>query len=108
MSIDTYKGIDTAKGLKKKQFGLEQFFVDLKFNTKRARYIYSSGIIAGLLIDKLMIARPIIESGDKINEDIAKKMFEQIVPLAKSLVEDYNWKMLDLNNLAYQFFGEED
>lgn len=108
MSIETPKKLETFKGIKKKNVGIQQFFIQLKFNKKRPKYDYNSGLVAGMLVDKLSIAKPIIESKDKINEDIAKKMFESIIPMAKTLVESYNWNLPDLTNLAEQFFGDEE
>ena len=72
MSVEKFSKIETFKGIKKKNEGVQQFFLQLKFNKKRPKYDYHSGLVAGMLVDKLSIAKPIIESGDKINEDMLK------------------------------------
>jgi len=93
--------------MKKKKQGLEQFFAELKFNKKKPKYHYWSGVIAGMLVRDLTILEPILAANRKIDENLSEKILAQIIPKAKTLVEDYNWNMHDLNQLADQFFGVE-
>jgi len=107
MSVENYSKLETYKGIKKRNNGLEKIFAELKFNKKKPKYNYHSGLVAGMLVNDLTIAKPLLESGKKLDEDLLQKMFERIIPKAKGLVEDFNWNMFDLNQLAEQFFGDE-
>jgi len=107
MSVEKYSKLETYKGIKNKFEGIEKFFFDLKFNKKNAKYDYHSGLVAGMMIRDLSILQPIIEQKKEIDKDLGAKILEQLMPKAKSLVEDYNWNLLDLENLIHQFFGEE-
>lgn len=106
MSIETSKKLETYKGIKKKQEDIEQIFAELKFNKKKPKYNYHSGLIAGMMINNMVLLRPIIES-KKPDQEIVAKIMAQIVPMAKDLVENYNWNMGNLTDLAEQFFGED-
>lgn len=108
MSVEKFTKLETYKGVKKRKAGLEQFFVDLKFNKKKPKYNYHSGLVAGMLVDNLTILRPILEHGGKVDEDLGKKILEKLVPMAESLVTTFNWNMFDLNMLAEQFFGDQE
>jgi len=108
MSVDNYSKLETYKRIKKRNTGLEQIFAELKFNKKKPKYNYHSGLVAGMLVNDLTIAKPILENGNKKDLDLIQKIFERLVPKARGLVEDYNWNLDDLNNLAEQFFGYDD
>ncbi len=105
MSVETSKKLKLFTGVKKKSSGLEQLFAELKENKKKPKYNYSSGLVAGMLIDKLLILQPILKANKKIDENLSKKILEQIIPLAKALVEDYNWNLEHLVDLQDQFFN---
>lgn len=107
MSIETPKKLETYRGIKVRESGLEKIFAELKYNKKKPIYNYHSGIYVGMLIDKLSIMQPILESDKKVDYDLGIKMIEQIIPLARSLVETYNWKLDNLKDMAEQVFGEE-
>lgn len=108
MSIENYSKLETYKGLKKKENDLEKFFVDLKFNNKKPKYNYQSGLTAGMMIQSLFFGRPVIEKGDKADQDVLNKIFGEIIELAKLLVENYNWKLENLNDLMEQVFGGDE
>lgn len=107
MSIETSKKLESYTGIKIRESGLEKVFAELKYNKKKPIYSYQSGIYVGMLIDKMSIMQPILESGEKIDKDLAMKMLEQIMPLVKTLVETYNWKLENLKDVAEQVFGDE-
>lgn len=107
MSVDNVRSLKTYKAISKRNDGLESLFVNLTFNKKVPKYNYHSGLIAGMLVNNLVILQPILKANQKIDGDLAKKILQQIIPLAQSLAKDYNWKMNDLNNLAQQFFGDD-
>lgn len=108
MSVDTFKQPDTYKGIEKVRDGLESFFFDIKFNKKKAKYNYHSGLIAGMMVNNMILLKPIIEQGDKADQDIIAKILNQIIPMATTLATDYNWNMDDLVNLTEQFFQEDE
>jgi len=108
MSIEKFTKLETYKGIKTKSDGIKQIFLELKFNKKAPKYNYHAGLVAGMLIDKLTILRPILESGKKIDADLGQKILSQLIPMAESLVQTYNWNMYDLTNLAEQFFGDDE
>jgi len=106
MSVETSKKLQTYKGIKKVSFDIEKIFLDLKFNKKHPKYNYHSGLVAGMMINDFSILQPIVE-GKVMDKEIGIKMLERVVPKAKSLVEDFNWKLDDLTNLMQQFFGDQ-
>lgn len=108
MSVEKYTKLETFKGIKKKTNAIEQVFLDLKFNKKKPKYNYYSGLVAGMMVRDLTIMKPIIESKKSIDNHILQIMFEHLSQTAKGLVEDFNWNLFDLTQLAHQFFGEEE
>ena len=106
MSIESFKKLETYKGMKKLESNLEKLFVELKYNNKRAKYNYHAGLVAGMLVRDLTIIEPIIKEGEPLDKELGMKIFEQLIPKARSLVEDFNWKLEDLKNLISQFFGD--
>lgn len=106
MSVENYTKLETYKGIKKRDNGLENIFAELKFNKKKPKYNYNSGMVAGMMVKTMTWLKPFLESKEK-NENPIQNITEQIIELAKGLVNDYNWNMYDLNQLAYQFFGDE-
>ena len=83
-------------------------FLELKFNKKVPKYNYHSGLVAGMMVRDLTIMKPIIESKKPIDNHIGLIMFEHLGETAKALVEDFNWNLGDLTNLAEQFFGDQE
>jgi len=108
MSVEKYTKLETYKGLKKKENGLGNIFAQLKFNKKKPKYNYHSGLVAGMVINTLTTTRPIIEANQKKDQDLLKVIFQNLMPMIEGLVKDYNWKMDDLNNLTQQFFGDQE
>ena len=111
MSVDKYPklqtGIRVSTSIQKKKQGIQQMFSELKFNKKKPKYNYHSGLVGGMLVNQLKYLKPLVESKQDFT-DIIPNMLESLVDGAKILVESYNWKLEDLNNLAEQFFGEHD
>lgn len=103
MSIDTSTKIRPFSSIKKRNAFIDMFFVELKYNSKKPKYNYHSGLVAGMLVNDLAIIKPILEAGS-IEKDLLKTMLQRLIPKAKGLVEDYNWKCSDLDNLLEQFF----
>ena len=106
MSVEKSNKIETYKGIKKRSGDLSDYFIDLKYNKKVPKYNYHSGLVAGMMVNYLTILEPLIKG--KSDKKIINDIIERIIPMAKSLVETYNWKLGDLTNLAQQFFGQED
>ncbi len=110
MSTENYTKLVTYKGIKKRDNSLENIFAELKFNKKKPKYNYNSGMVAGMMVKSMTWLKPFLESKEiqQRNNDAIKNITEQLIELARGLVNDYNWNMYDLNQLAYQFFGDED
>ncbi len=107
MSVEKFTKIETYKGIKKRNDKLENIFVDLKFNKKKPIYNYHAGLVAGMMVEQLTHLKPLMESPADYEETV-KIILERLVGGAKILVKSYNWKLGDLNNLAFQFFGDND
>ena len=107
MSVEKYTKLETYKGIKKKKDGLESLFAELKFNKKKPKYNYWSGFMAGMLIRNLQWLQPLLASTDELDNNVNKEIFKIVIDNAKTLVNDYNWNMHDLNELASQFFGDK-
>lgn len=107
MSIEKFTKLEPYKGIQKKSDGLEKIFAELKYNKKKPKYNYHSGLVAGMIINTLTTTRPIIEANKKQDRDLLQHIFENMMPMIQGLVKDYNWNLLDLNNLTEQFFGSE-
>ena len=108
MSIESYTKIETFKGIEVRNSKLEKLFAQLKFNKKKPKYNYLSGLIAGMMVDKMTMLKPILEAQNKKDIDLIQVLLEGLIPMAKGLVEDYNWNMGNLEDLTDQFFGERD
>lgn len=108
MSVDNCSKLETHKGIKKRNNDLEQLFAELKFNKKKPKYNYHSGLVAGMLVNDLTIIKPLLDSNKKLDQDLLQKMLERVIPKTRGLVEDYNWKLYNLNQLVLQFFGEDE
>ena len=105
MNVDNYTTLETYKGIEKRTSGLGNIFAELKFNQKKPKYNYHSGLLAGMMVNNLVLLRPILKA--KGDQDIIEKILSQIIPMAQDLVSTYNWNLGDLTNLAEQFFGDE-
>ena len=106
IQLENYSQLETFKGIKKKNTNLEQIFAELKFNKKKPKYNYHSGLTAGLLIGNLADLQNALKNKDK--EKFLVLYLKQVAKGAKVLVESYNWNLYDLNQLAFQFFGDDE
>ena len=107
MSIEKFAKLETFKGISKKSSDIQQIFLNLKFNKKKPKYNYHSGLVAGMLVRDLTIIKPIIEAKNPVDNEVGTKILEHLLATSKGLVEDFNWNLEDLTNLAYQFFGDD-
>jgi len=107
MSIEKSNKLETYKGIKKRKNGLEEVFRKLQFNKKKPKHHYWSGLIAGILVRDLQFLQPLLESKNKRDKEPLDKILESVIRSASTLVDEYNWKMYDLNELANQFFSDD-
>ena len=108
MSIENFTKIEPYKGIEKRNNGLQELFSKLKFNKKKAKYNYHSGLVAGMIVNNLAMLKPFVSSKESRDKTVVQKIIENILPMVRSLVESYNWKMDDLNNLTDEFFGDDE
>ena len=108
--IKLQTGIDVNKSLKVRDDSLSKWFAEIKFNKKKAKYNYHSGLLAGMMVNNMVMLKSVVEQKNPTKEtkEIAERILSDIIPMAKQLAEKYNWKMPDLENLAYQFFGDDE
>jgi len=95
--------MDTFKGIEKRNSGLSEIFAELKENKKKPKYNYHSGLCAGLLLRDFSHLQLLVEA-----KDIPQNILETIIGEAKTLIESYNWKKVDLYNLLSQVFNEDE
>lgn len=106
--IENFAGIEPFKGIKSKQSAIGSAFAALKFNNKKPKYNYISGMLAGIIVSKAAMLKGCLEGGDKIEtSETLQQILYDIIDGGRQLAETYNWNLFDLENLINEFFGKD-
>lgn len=83
----------------------ETVYKELKFNKKKPKYNFHSGMITGILLDQMSILQVLWLKNPK-TEKIQSSM-NHIIYCAQTLTRDYDWNMYDIDQAMSRYFGGE-
>ena len=84
-----------------KKDNLENMFLKLKYNKRKAKFNYQAGVLSGFILSIIQLIAPVMkkEIKTKKDEEAIKKLSKTFFVYAEALTKHCDWKRADLEYL---------